>query len=283
MNTHLIERLNLGTALRCAIDRGELALYFQPRVAMKDSSVVGIEAFIRWMHPQQGVMTAPEFVQIAEETGLFAPMGDWVLHTACEQVRSWQQQGIAPLRVGVNLSVRQFGQDNLIERLRQAIHHARIEPEQLEIEITEGVLMRHAERAAKLLMQMKELGVRVVIDDFGTGYSSLGALKRFPIDGIKIDRSLIASLPDDESAAGMTRAVIAMARSLNLEVTAEAVETREQWDFLREHDCYAMQGNYFCPASPVDAVTAMLHQQADTRPSNVQQFRPWRAARGAEE
>jgi EAL domain-containing protein (putative c-di-GMP-specific phosphodiesterase class I) len=143
--------------------------------------------------------------------------------------------------------------------------------------------MRHAERAAKLLEQMKELGVRVVVDDFGTGYSSLGSLKRFPIDAVKIDRALVAELPGGKDAAGMAKAVIAMARSLGLEVTAEAVETREQWDFLREHGCEAMQGNYFCAPSPADAITGLLHQQVGARQSNVQPFRPWRAARKAEE
>ena len=263
MNTHLVERIGLETALRRALERGELTLYYQPRVNMRESRVTGVEALVRWLHPSQGLMNPPDFVHIAEDTGLFAAIGEWVLQSACAQLRAWQQQGIAGLRVAVNLSMRQFGQDNLIERLREVVHEAGIEPQRLEIEITESMLMRHAERAAKLLAQVKDLGARVVVDDFGTGYSSLGCLKRFPIDGVKIDRSLIAMLPDNPDSAGLTRAVIGMARSLNLQVTAEGVETREQWDFLREHECDGMQGNYFCAASPADTVTTMLLQQAE--------------------
>ena len=283
MNTHLVERIGLETALRRALERGELLLYYQPRVSLRESKVIGVEALVRWLHPTQGLMNPHDFVQIAEDTGLFAAIGEWVVRTACTQLRAWQQQGIGGLRVSVNFSMRQFGQDNLIERLREAVHDAGIEPQQLEIEITESMLMRHTERAAKLLAQVKELGARVVIDDFGTGYSSLASLRRFPVDAVKIDRSLVAGLPDNADAAGVTRAVIAMARSLNLQVTAEAIETREQWDFLREHECDAMQGNYFCAAAPAETVTALLLQQAESVQSNVQQFRPWRAARKGEE
>ena len=181
--------------------------------------------------------------------------------------------------------MRQFGQDNLIERLREVVHESGVEAQQLEIEITESMLMRHAERAGKVLAQVKDLGARLVVDDFGIGYSALGCLKGFPVDAVKIDRSLIATLPGNPESAGVTRAVIGMARSLDLQVTAEGVETREQWDFLREHECDGMQGNYFCAPSPADAVTALLLQQAEgvLRGGNVQQFRPWRTLRKGED
>ncbi|HYC43871.1 MAG TPA: EAL domain-containing protein [Burkholderiales bacterium] len=280
MNTHLVERLNLEMALRRALERGELTLFYQPRVNLKENRVTGVESLVRWVHPSQGVLNPPEFVPLAEDAGLFAAIGDWVLHAACGQLKAWQQRGIGSLRIAVNLSMRQFGQDNLIERLREAVHNAGIEAKQLEIEITEAILMRHSDRAAKLLAQVKDMGAHVVVDDFGTGYSSLGNLKRFPIDAIKIDRSLVSQLPGAD-AASLTRAVIAMAHSLNQQVIAEGVETRQQWDFLSEHGCEAMQGNYFCAPAPEEAITAMLLQppHGAVRLGNVQQFRPWRGPR----
>jgi diguanylate cyclase (GGDEF)-like protein/PAS domain S-box-containing protein len=281
MNTHLIERVNLETALRRALDRGELTLFFQPRVSVAESRVTGVESLVRWMHPTQGILNPPEFVPIAEDAGLFGAIGDWVMHAACAQLKAWQQQGLANLRIGVNLSMRQFGQDNLIERMREAVHNAGIDPKQLEIEITESVLMRHSERAEKLLAQVKDMGAHVVVDDFGTGYSSLGLLRRLPIDAVKVDRSLVLQLPHGGDAAALTRAVIAMAHSLGLQVIAESVETRAQWEFLSEQGCDAMQGNYYCAPAPEETVTAMLFQQPHgaVRTANVQQFRPWRGPR----
>jgi len=282
MNTHLVERYSLETALRKALDRGELTLFYQPRISVRDQRVTGVEGLVRWFHPSQGVLSPAAFVPIAEDAGLFAAIGDWVLHAACGQLKTWQQQGAANLRIAVNLSMRQFGQDNLIERLREAVHTSGIDAKQLEIEVTESVLMRHADRAARLLAQVKELGSHVVIDDFGTGHSSLGCLNRFPIDAVKIDCSLIAQLPGGADGAALTRAVIAMAHSLSLEVIAEGVETRAQWDFLAEHGCDAMQGNYYCAPAPEETVTAMLLQQPHgaVRVANVEQLRPWRARPG---
>jgi diguanylate cyclase (GGDEF)-like protein/PAS domain S-box-containing protein len=272
MNTHLVERVNLETALRCALDRGELMLFYQPQVRLRDNRVTGVEALVRWLHPSQGVLNPPEFVPMAEDAGLFGAIGDWVLQAACAQLRAWQQQGATNLRIAVNLSMRQFGQDNLIERLREVIHNAGIEAKHFEIEITESVLIRHSERAVKLLAQLKEMGAQVVVDDFGTGYSSLGYLKRFPVDAVKIDRSLVAQLPHGTDAAVVTRAVIGMAHNLDLQVIAKGVETRAQWDFLSEHGCDSVQGNYYCAAVPEQTVTAMLLQQPhDTvRIANVQ-------------
>ena len=285
MNTHLVERVNLETGLRRALDRGELTLYYQPRVSVREDRVTGVESFVRWMHPTQGILSPGEFMPIAEDAGLFVGIGDWVLNAACTQLKIWQQQGLASLRIAVNLSMRQFGQDNLIERMREAVHNAGIDARQLEVEITESVLMRHADRAVKLIAQMKEMGVQVVVDDFGIGYSSLGLLQRFPIDAVKIDRSLVLQLPSGRDAAALARAVIAMAHSLELQVIAESVETRAQWEFLSEHGCDAMQGNYYCAPAPEEAVTAMLFQQPNgaVRTANIQQFRPWRGPRQGEE
>jgi EAL domain-containing protein (putative c-di-GMP-specific phosphodiesterase class I) len=280
MNTHLVERIGLETALSRALERGELTLFYQPKISIEENRVTSVEGLLRWLHPTQGIINPPEFVPIAEDAGLFTAIGDWVLHAACAQLSAWHQLGMTGLRVAVNLSMRQFAQDNLIERLREAIHSGGIEPRHVDVEITEAILMRHVDRAGKVLSQFKELGVQIVIDDFGTGHSSLGCLKRFPIDAIKIDRTLVAQLPGAGDAVDLTRAVIAMAHSLGLNVTAEGVENRQQWDFLREHGCDSVQGNYFCAPAPADTVVTMLQQQHGAlRTANVQQFRPWRTPR----
>jgi EAL domain-containing protein (putative c-di-GMP-specific phosphodiesterase class I) len=221
-------------------------------------------------------------VPIAEEQGLFSRIGEWVLHSACSQLRLWQQRGVTGLHVAVNVSTRELARDKLVERLRLAIFNSGIEPGQLQIEITEQVLMRHADLAARVLREVKELGAQVVLDDFGSGYSSLASLKRFPIAIVKVDRSLIANVPHDAESAALTRAVIAMAHNLGLQVTAEAVETREQWDFLQALECDSMQGNYVCAPAPAETLTPMLLQQGHNgvlRPFDVQQFRPWRVGR----
>ncbi|HEX2825585.1 MAG TPA: EAL domain-containing protein [Burkholderiales bacterium] len=275
MNTHLVERVAKEKALRRALEQGELALYYQPIVSVEDRRVLSVEALVRWRHPSQGLIGAPEFVPIAEDAGLFIEIGHWVLTQACAQMQAWKTAGAAAPRIALNLSMRQFAQDDLVERLREAAHAAGIEPRYLEVELTESALMRHADRAAKLLKHLKDIGVRIVVDDFGTGHSSLGCLKRFPVDAVKIDRSLIGMLPAAPDAVELTRAVIGMARSLKLQVIAEGVETRQQWDFLREHACDAMQGNHFCAPAPADALAAMLAERAPDVPRtlNVQPFR----------
>jgi diguanylate cyclase (GGDEF)-like protein len=285
MNTHLVERYGLEAALRAALDRGELTLYYQPRVNVRENRVTGVEALVRWLHPKQGLLGPSAFVPLAEDAGLYAAMGEWVLQAACAQLKAWQVRGAANLHVAVNVSMRQFGHDDLIERLRTVVHDTGIDPRQLEIEITETVLMRQGERAGKVLSQIKELGALIVVDDFGTGYSSLGCLSRFPIDVVKIDRSLVTQLPHGAEGAALTRAVIAMAHSLDMQVVAEGVETRAQWDFLSAHGCVEMQGNYYCTPAPVQDVTAMLlqHPHGALRSASVEQLRPWRASRPAGE
>jgi diguanylate cyclase (GGDEF)-like protein/PAS domain S-box-containing protein len=260
MNTRLSERVGMASALRNALENGEMTLYYQPRMSVPGARALGAEALVRWLHPAQGLLTPAEFMPIAEQGGALRSLGDWIMRNACRQLRTWQQLGAHDLRVAVNLSGRQFAQDDLIGSLHEAIHTSGICAMALEIEITEATLMRHAERAARLLSQVKELGARVVVDDFGTGYSSLGCLKRFPIDAIKIDQSLVAQVPRIDDASGLTRAVIAMGRSLGLEVTAEGVETRAQCEFLLQHGCGSMQGNYFCAPAPANIVGRMLQQ-----------------------
>jgi len=277
MNVHLMERLSLESGLRRAMERDELVLLYQPKVGVRDGQVSGMEALMRWQHPTQGMISPAEFVPVAEDAGLITAIGEWALRAACRQARAWREQGLAHLRVAVNLSHKQILQESLIQMVREALHHERVEPSRLELEITEEMLIRNPERAGRLLAQFKELGVRVVIDDFGTGYSSLNFLKRLPIDSVKIDRSLILDLPRDDDAAALTRGVVAMAHSLGIAVIAEGVETREQWEFLLALGCEEMQGNYFSMPVTADLVAGIARQPAGTgRRSSVQPIRPLR-------
>lgn len=277
MNTHLVERLGLEQALRGALGRGELVLFYQPKISMQHNRVMGVEGLVRWLHPTEGVINPSQFVPIAEDTGLFTAIGEWVLNAACAQLHEWQASGVQGLRVAINLSMRQFAQDDLVERLRQAACKAEIDPAQLDIEVTESMLMRHSDRARRLLAQVKDIGAQIILDDFGIGHSSLGCLKRFGVDGVKIDRSLVSELPSGADAMELTRAVIGMGHSLKLQVTAEGVETRQQYDFLNEHGCDAMQGNYFCAPAPAGNVTIMLLQQqrGGAPAANLEQLMPW--------
>ncbi len=277
MNLHLVERLSLESSLRRAIERGELLLLYQPRSGVRDGQVTGVEALMRWQHPTQGMIGPSEFVPLAEDVGLIATIGEWALHTACRQVRAWRDQGLS-LRVSVNVSQKQFLQDSLIQVIREALHNTQLEPARLELEITEEMALHNPERAARLLGQLKELGVRVIIDDFGTGYSSLSFLRRLPIDGVKIDRSLVRDLPRGEDAAALARGIVAMAHSLGIAVIAEGVETREQWEFLLDLGCEEMQGNYFSVPVAADLVAGIVRQPVVAgRRANVQSLRTRRS------
>ena len=284
MNVHLMERLSLETGLRQAIERDEFLLLYQPRVGVRDGRVSGVEALMRWQHPTQGMIGPAEFMPVAEDAGLISTIGEWALRTACRQVHAWREQGLPLLRVAVNLSSKQLAQDGLIQVVREALHHAMVDPGRLELEITEEMALRNPERAARLVAQLKELGARVVIDDFGTGYSSLSFLRRLPIDCVKIDRSLILDLPHDDNAAAMTRGVIAMAHSLGIAVTAEGVETRGQWEFLHQLGCEEMQGNYFSAPVASEIVPGIVRQPSTAgRRASVQSLRPRRGESGTEQ
>jgi EAL domain-containing protein (putative c-di-GMP-specific phosphodiesterase class I) len=277
MNVHLAERVSMESGLRRAMEHGELLLLYQPKVGLRDGQVSGVEALMRWQHPTQGMISPREFVPVAEDAGLIAAIGEWALHAACRQARVWREQGLPPLRVAVNLSQKQFVQDNLIQMVREALHYSLVEPARLELEFNEEMVIRNPERATRLLAQFKELGVRMVIDDFGTGYSSLSLLRRLPIDSVKVDRSLISDLTRDDNAVALTRGVVAMAHSLGISVTAEGVETREQWDFLHQLGCEEMQGNYFSAPVTADAVPRLVREPplSGRRPS-VHPLRPRR-------
>ena len=284
MNTHLVERVSLEAGLKHALERDELRVFYQPRVNLRSGAITGVESLVRWQHPSQGMIGPQEFVPIAEDGGLMNAIGGWVLATACAQARAWEEQGLPPLKVAVNLSARQFSQENLIHVVREALHAAGLDPGRLELEITEGMVIRNPDRALKALAQLRDLGVRTTLDDFGTGYSSLGYLMRCPVDSVKLDRSFVLKLPGDAESASVARAVIAMAHSLKLHVTAEGVETREQWDLLRELDCDEMQGHYFSEPVAADVLSGLVQQAlaGPGRRATVQPLRPRREEPDAE-
>ena len=232
----------LETDLRHAIERGELVLHYQPKFDIASGGLRGVEALVRWQHPQRGLVPPAEFIPAAEDSGLIVPLGRWVLHAACRQLGQWREAGLEAPRCAVNLSARQFTSDTLLDDVLEALALAGIAPGLLEVEITESVLMADPDRAHATLQRLHALGVHIAIDDFGTGYSSLAYLKRFPAQTLKIDRSFVRGLPDDRDDAAITQAVIALSHSLGLQVVAEGVETTAQLDFLRGLGCDAVQG-----------------------------------------
>ena len=223
MNVYSFDRLALESSLRHALERNEFLLHYQPKVDVRSGNIVGTEALVRWQHPDMGMVAPAQFIPVAEETGLIVPLGEWVLRTACAQNREWQRQGFPRLRVAVNLSPRQFRHENLVREVARILRETGLDAGSLELEITESMVFQDPEQAAKILMELRAMGISLSIDDFGTGYSSLAYFKRFPITSVKIDRSFIQDLPDAADTAAITRAIIAIADSLKLNVVAEGV------------------------------------------------------------
>jgi EAL domain-containing protein (putative c-di-GMP-specific phosphodiesterase class I) len=265
INLHSIERLTLESSLRRALERNEFLVHYQPKVDIASGRITGVEALVRWQQPVQGLIPPAQFIQLAEETGLIVPIGEWVLKTACAQNKAWQLEGWAPVRVAVNLSPRQFAHENLLEDIARVLKQTGLDPAFLELEITESVVMRNPEQAVLLLNRLKAFGIHLSVDDFGTGYSSLNYLKRFPLDTLKIDRTFIRDLPGDGDDAAITQAIIAMAHSLRLSVVAEGVETAEQLSFLRDYGCDEFQGYYFSRPQPAKDIAPLLRDNAAAR------------------
>ena len=257
MNASAHKRLNMENALRRALEREEFVLHYQPQVDM-NGAVVGIEALLRWRHPELGLVSPVEFIPIAEETGLIIPIGAWVLREACRQGRRWHSAGFTGLRMTVNLSSRQFRQRDLLPMVREILQGTVFPAEFLELEITEGAIMQNTTDTLANLRGLHEMGVRLAIDDFGTGYSSLSYLKRFPIDTLKIDRSFVSDLPGDANNAGITGAIIAIAHHLKLTVVAEGVENEAQLAFLHMHACDGVQGFLFSKPLPPDEIPQFI-------------------------
>ena len=245
MNQRMQRRVTLERNLRHALENDEFVLHYQPKYILETGRLSGVEALVRWRHPLEGLVPPAEFIPLAEETNLILPLGKWVLQTACRQVKDWEMRGLGLHRVSVNLSSRQFQQPDLVRIIRDSLDDATLNPDFLELEITESVVMNNPEAAARLLDEIRAMGVHVAIDDFGTGYSSLAYLKKFPIDALKIDKSFVRDLPQDGDDAAIVESIIALARSLGLGVVAEGVETQAQCEFLRAKGCREVQGFYF--------------------------------------
>lgn len=251
MNERALERLQIEGDLRNALERKELLLYYQPQVDLRTGRMVGMEALLRWKHPQLGMISPTRFIDLAEETGLIVQMGAWVMHTACEQNKTWQRMGLGYLRMSVNLSTRQFFQQNLVQQVAEMLESTGLAPHYLEIELTESLVMTDVDLAVGILNDLKSIGVQLSIDDFGTGYSSLAYLKSFPIDALKIDQSFVRDITVDQDDAAIVASIISLAHNLRLQVIAEGVETHEQLSYLQRHRCDEMQGFYF--SEPVSA------------------------------
>ena len=245
MGSDAAERFALEAELGRAAERDELELYFQPRVSTGPGELAGAEALLRWRHPRHGLIGPDHFIALAEETGAVVPIGRWVLRAACAHAAAWQRSHGKAMPVAVNLSARQFTDPALLDDVTEALQRAGLAASALELEITESTVMQDPEQAARLMASLRARGVRIAIDDFGTGYSSLGYLKRFPVSAVKIDRSFVRGLPENEDDAAIARAVLAMAKALRLDVVAEGVERAEQLDFLRREGCPEYQG-YLC-------------------------------------
>ncbi len=258
MNAMVTKRLTLERGLRHALERAEFVLHYQPQIDFANGAIFGAEALVRWQHPDLGLLAPDHFIQVAEETGLIVPIGEWVMDTACAQNATWQKQGLPPIVMAVNLSARQFRQENLSVVITRVLERHGLQPRWLELELTESMVMQNAEQTVATLRELNRLGVRIALDDFGTGYSSLNYLKRFPIDKLKIDQSFVRDLTRDPDDAAIVLAIIAMAHSLNLKVIAEGVETREQFDYLQSHNCDEVQGYYFSKPVPAHEFAELL-------------------------
>jgi diguanylate cyclase (GGDEF)-like protein len=254
-------RLALESDLRRAIQNREFLLHYQPRVSVDSLAITGVEALVRWQHPQLGLVSPSEFIPLAEDTGLIVPIGEWVLRTACLQGRRWQDNGFAPIRIAVNISARQFHDRDLSQTVIRILDETGLPPKYLELELTESSIMQNSEFAAGMLIRLKNMGINISIDDFGTGFSSLASLKRLPIDALKIDQSFVRDATTDPDDAALVMAIITLAHNLRLRVVAEGVETEDQLRFLQLLRCDEIQGYFFSKPVPAEKLVALFDPQ----------------------
>jgi EAL domain-containing protein (putative c-di-GMP-specific phosphodiesterase class I) len=260
MSDQTMDRIDMESDLRRALERGEMRVYYQPLVDLGSDRIVGFEALVRWQHPVRGLVPPLAFIPLAEETGLIIPLGRWVLETACRQAVKWRDARPSGPRLfmSVNLSARQFVQPDMVDHVDAILSETGMDPSMLELEITESVVMDQSEVGIRTLSRLRDMGVRLVLDDFGTGYSSLAYLKHLPLDTIKIDRSFVSGLDDDDANLPIVQAVIALAHGLGIDVVAEGIETVAQLDRLRALVCDRGQGYFYARPLPPDELTAML-------------------------
>ena len=258
INVRSIERMRMSYMLRRSIDLGELVMYYQPQIDIRTNRMVCAEALVRWRHPEQGILMPDRFLARAEETGFIAEIDEWALRTVCAQVRSWIESGLPPVCVTVNLSARQFAKADFVERISSVLTETRMEPDCLDLEVTESTAMSDVDRTAILLRQLRDIGVHVSIDDFGTGYSSLNYLKKLPIERLKIDKSFILDIARDPDDRAIISAVTSMAHKMGIRTVAEGVETEEQLAFLRSVECDEAQGFLLSRPLPVNEFEALV-------------------------
>jgi diguanylate cyclase (GGDEF)-like protein len=252
------ERAALESGLRRAIPRGEFVLHYQPILRLRDRSIVGIEALVRWRHPEKGILSPREFIPLAEDVGLIARVGEWVLRRACEQLKTWQGAGASSLRISVNVSPRQFQQRDFAANVRRIVKETGLDPSALDLEITESIAMHDVAHTGRVLSELSELGIQISMDDFGTGHSSLNYLKHFPIRRLKIDQSFVAGMTTHDKDHAIVATIISIARNLGLAVTAEGVETEEQAEQLASLACEDVQGYLFARPAPAEEVEKLL-------------------------
>jgi diguanylate cyclase (GGDEF)-like protein/PAS domain S-box-containing protein len=262
MNAAAVERFIIENQLRKALDRNEFQIYYQPQVDIKSGAIVGIEALIRWMHPDKGLLFPEAFIPLAEETSLIVPVGEWILHTACLQNIALQTAGHKPYYMTVNISGIQLRQKNFVETVLRTVHDVGMDPCLLQLELTESIIMENVETNISTLRELRACGFRLSIDDFGTGYSSLSYLKRFPMNILKIDKSFVKDIEKDPDSTAIVKAIIALAHNLNLQVTAEGVETNQQLAFLQKNECDHMQGYLFCKPLPAHELNQFFQDGA---------------------
>lgn len=258
MQTRVSERIALEGMLRRALERGEFSLHYQPQVDLRTNRIFGCEALLRWNQPDLGMIGPAKFIPLAEETGLIVPIGEWIVRTACLQNKAWQNAGLPAITVAVNISARQFREKGLLQVVANILAESGLDPAQLEIEVTESVIMHDAQHVIATLQAFRDMGVLLSVDDFGTGYSSLSYLKRFPVDRLKIDQSFVRDVITDADDAAIAQAVITLGHTMNLRVIAEGVETREQLAFLRANQCDEMQGYFFGKPMPAHELGKLL-------------------------
>lgn len=263
-NSGGIERLTLENSIRKALQLNEFVVYYQPQIDIMTGDIIGTEALVRWNHPTLGLIPPAKFIPIAEETGIIVPLGEWVLKTACLQNQVWREKGLAPMSVSVNLSSRQFSKHDLVETIEEILRETRMDPQYLELEITESMTM-NVDVAIEVLGKLKELGIHLCIDDFGTGYSNLYYLKLFSIDRLKIDRSFVRDIMTDSNDADIVATIIAMAYKLGIDAIAEGVETKDQLDFLRSQNCHEVQGFYYHQPLPAEQLEQLLMKSAEIK------------------
>jgi predicted signal transduction protein with EAL and GGDEF domain len=268
MSIDVAKQLDMTNSLRLALNEKQFVLHYQPRIDLASRRITGVEALIRWQHPERGLVAPARFIPLAEETGLIGPLGEWVLRTACVQARVWHESGLPQVRMAVNLSARQFRQPDFAQQIASILAETGLDASLLELEITESMVMQDLEKTKAILCELKGLRIAIAIDDFGTGHSSLAYLKRFPVDYLKIDRSFVQDLPSDLEDAAITKAIIALGKSLKLRVIAEGVETRSQQSFLELHGCDEVQGYLISRPLPATDMEVLLRANLLAEPNS---------------